>query len=173
MEVRDATLDDLPGILEIFNAAIVNTTAVWRDAPEDLATRRRWFEARVSRQFPVLVAAEDEQVLGFGSYGDFRMFDGYRHTVEHSVYVRGDRRRAGLGRALLQALIEHARAHCMHAMIGGIEASNHASLALHAALGFREVARMPEVGCKFGRWLDLVFVQLLLDSRATPATSGV
>jgi len=168
MEVRDATIDDLPGILEIFNDAIVNTTAVWRDAPEDLAIRHRWFEARQARGFPVVVAAEGGQVLGFGSYGDFRMFDGYRHTVEHSVYVRGDRRRAGLGRVLLQALVDHARAHRMHAMIGGIEASNSASLALHAALGFREVARMPEVGSKFGRWLDLVFVQLLLDARATP-----
>ena len=168
MEVRSAQLDDLQGMLEIFNDAIVNTTAVWRDAPEDLATRRRWVEARQARGFPVLVAAESDQVLGFGSYGDFRMFDGYRHTVEHSVYVRGNRRRAGLGRALLRALIEHARAHHMHAMIGGIEASNQASLALHAALGFREVARMPQVGCKFGRWLDLVLVQHLLDSRTTP-----
>jgi phosphinothricin acetyltransferase len=168
MEVRAATIDDLPGILEIFNDAIVNTTAVWRDAPEDLATRRRWFEARRARGFPVLVATEDRQVLGFGSYGDFRMFDGYRHTVEHSVYVRGDRRRAGLGRALLDALLDRARAHHIHAMIGGIEASNDASLALHAAMGFREVARMPQVGCKFGRWLDLVFVQRLLDARAMP-----
>ena len=166
MEVRDAKLEDLPGILEIFNDAIVNTTAVWRDAPEDLAVRRGWFDARRAREFPVLVAADGEAVLGFGSYGDFRMADGYRHTVEHSVYVRGDRRRAGLGRMLLQALIDHARKRGIHAMIGGIEASNHASVALHAALGFREVARLPEIGCKFGRWLDLVFVQLLLDSRA-------
>jgi len=168
MEVHDATIDDLPGILEIFNDAIVNTTAVWRDAPEDLPTRRRWFEARQSQDFPVLIASEGDQVLGFGSYGDFRMFDGYRHTVEHSVYVRGDRRRSGLGAALLRALADHARARRMHAMIGGIEASNHASLALHTTLGFREVARMPQVGCKFGRWLDLVFVQLLLDARAAP-----
>ena len=168
MEVRDATLDDLPGILEIFNDAIVNTTSVWRDAPEDLAIRRRWFEARRTREFPVLVAAEGNEVLGFGSYGDFRMFDGYRHTVEHSVYVRGGRRRAGLGRTLLLALVDRARQQRMHAMIGGIEASNQASLALHATLGFREVARMPEVGCKFGRWLDLVFMQRLLDSREMP-----
>ena len=168
MEVRDATIHDLPGILEIFNDAIVNTTAVWRDAPEDLELRRRWFDARRARGFPVLVAAEGNQVLGFGSYGDFRMFEGYRHTVEHSVYVRGDRRRSGIGRTLLHTLVDHARAHRMHAIIGGIEASNHASLALHAAAGFREVARMTEVGCKFGRWLDLVFVELLLDSRATP-----
>jgi len=168
MEVRDATIDDLPGILEIFNDAIVNTTAVWRDMPEDLATRRRWFEARRAREFPVLVAVENSRVLGFGSYGDFRMFDGYRHTVEHSVYVRGDRRRAGLGRALLNTLLDRARTRRMHAIIGGNEASNDASLALHAALGFREVARMPQVGCKFGRWLDLVLVQHLLDSRTTP-----
>jgi phosphinothricin acetyltransferase len=168
MEVRDATFDDLHGMLEIFNDAIVNTTAVWSDAPEDLASRRSWFEGRQAREFPVMIAAEGDQVLGFGSYGDFRVRDGYRHTVEHSIYVRSDHRRVGLGRALLQALVDHARAHRVHAMIGGIDAGNQASLALHSAMGFREVARMPQVGCKFGGWLDLVFVQLLLDSRPTP-----
>ena len=82
--------------------------------------------------------------------------------------MRADRRRAGIGRILLSALIERAIVSRAHVMVGAIEASNHASLALRAGLGFTEVARMPEVGCKFGRWLDLVFVQLFLDSRKTP-----
>ena len=168
MEVRDARVDDLPGILDIFNEVIANSTAVWFDTPDDLEGRRRWFSARRLRGFPVLVAVESGSVLGYCTFGEFRAWHGYRHTVEHSVYVRADRRRSGLGRMLLSALMERAAASHAHAMIGAIEAGNHASLGLHAGLGFKEVARMPEVGCKFGRWLDLVFVQRLLDSRTTP-----
>jgi L-amino acid N-acyltransferase YncA len=166
MKVRDATVADLPGILEIFNDAVENTTAVWMDGQEDLETRRRWFEQRRTQGLPVLVAVEGEQVLGYSSFGEFRTWPGYRHTVEHSIYVRAGRRRAGVGTALLTALIERARAHGAHAIVGGIEAGNSASIGLHQSLGFREVARMHEVGFKFGRWLDLVFVQRLLDSEA-------
>jgi phosphinothricin acetyltransferase len=168
MEVRDARVDDLPEILNIFNEAIANSTAVWFDSLDDLQGRRRWFEARQGCGFPILVAVEEGSVLGYSTFAEFRPWHGYRHTVEHSIYVRADRRRTGIGRILLCALIERATASRAHAMVGAIEALNHASLALHAGLGFREVARMPEVGCKFGRWLDLVFVQRLLDSRTAP-----
>lgn len=168
MEVRDARVDDLPAILNIFNEAIANSTAVWFDSLDDLQGRRRWFEARQGCGFPILVAVEEGSVLGYSTFAEFRPWHGYRHTVEHSIYVRADRRRTGIGRILLCALIERATASRAHAMVGAIEALNHASLALHAGLGFTEVARMPEVGCKFGRWLDLVFVQRLLDSRTAP-----
>ena len=168
MEVRDARVDDLPEILNIFNEAIANSTAVWFDSLDDLQGRRRWFEARRVRGFPILVAVEEGSVLGYSAFAEFRPWHGYRHTVEHSIYVRADRRRTGIGRILLCALIERATASRAHAMVGAIEALNHASLTLHAGLGFTEVARMPEVGCKFGRWLDLVFVQRLLDSRKAP-----
>src|SRR5215469_4171967 len=168
MEVRDASVDDLPGILAIFNEVIANSTAVWFDTLENLEGRRQWFEARQARGFPILVAVEAGDMLGYSNFGDFRAWHGYRHTVEHSIYVRADSRRAGIGRILLSALIERATASRAHVMVGAIEASNHASLALHMGLGFKEVARMPEVGCKFGRWLDLVLVQRLLDSRKTP-----
>ena len=168
MEVRDARVDDLPGILDIFNDAIANSTAVWFDSLDDLQGRRRWFEVHQAGGFPILVAVEDGSVLGYSTFAEFRAWHGYRHTVEHSIYVRADRRRTGIGRTLLCALIERATVSRAHAMVGAIEALNHASLALHAALGFKEVARMPEVGCKFGRWLDLVLVQRLLDSRTTP-----
>ena len=168
MEVRDAGVDDLPEILDIFNEAIANSTAVWFDSLDDLQGRRRWFDARHARGFPILVAVEDGSVLGYSTFAEFRAWHGYRHTVEHSIHVRADRRRSGIGRVLLSALIERATASRAHAMVGAIEALNHASLALHRGLGFKEVARMPEVGCKFGRWLDLVLVQRLLDSRKTP-----
>jgi L-amino acid N-acyltransferase len=168
MEVRDARIDDLPEILDIFNEVIANSTAVWFDSLDDLEGRRRWFEGRQVCGFPILAAVEDGSVLGYSTFGDFRAWHGYRHTVEHSIYVRADRRRTGIGRILLAALIERATASRAHAMVGAIEALNHASLALHAGQGFKEVARMPEVGCKFGRWLDLVLVQRLLDSRKTP-----
>src|SRR5262249_36268107 len=149
MEVRDARVDDLPGILDIFNEVIANSTAVWFDSPDDLQGRRRWFQARQVRGFPILVAVEDDSVLGYSTFGDFRAWHGYRHTVEHSVYVRADRRRTGIGRILLSPLIERAIVSRAHVMVGAIEASNHASLALHTGLGFKQVARMKEIGCKF------------------------
>jgi phosphinothricin acetyltransferase len=113
----------------------------------------------------VLVAVEGgagDKVLGYASYGPFRAFDGYRQTVEHSVYVAEGARRRGVAFALLLALEERARAGGMHVMIGGVAADNASSLALHRKLGFVETGRMPEVGQKFGRWLDLVFMQKLL-----------
>ncbi len=168
MKIRDADRGDLPGILEIFNDVVANTTAVWFDAVDDLAGRERWFDGRQARGFPVLVAVANDEVLGYCSYGDFRAWDGYRHTVEHSIYMKSNHRRTGLGHVLLSALIEKACESRLHAMIGAIEAGNTASIALHRKLGFQEVARMPEVGCKFGRWLDLALMQLQLDSRQTP-----
>ncbi len=114
------------------------------------------------RGFPVLVAAEGETVLGYASYGPFRAFEGYRQTAEHSVYVAAAARRRGVAEALLRALEADARRAGLHVMLGGIAADNAPSLRLHAKLGFTETARMPEVGQKFGRWLDLVFMQKLL-----------
>ncbi|CEJ16166.1 N-acyltransferase YncA [bacterium YEK0313] len=157
--VRNAIEDDLPAILAILNDAILNTTAVWTDAPVDLDNRRAWWHERVAAGYPVLVAVENGEVVGFGSYVQFRAWDGYRDAVEHSVYVRSDRRGAGVGVALVEALIARARAQGKFVIIGGIEGSNAASLKLHRRAGFVEVGRMYEVGTKFGRRLDLVFMQ--------------
>ena len=149
----------------ILNELIAATTAIWTLSPTTLEARAAWLEERRARGFPVLVAEEaDGRLLGFASFGDFRPWEGYARTVEHSVYVDTPVRRRGVGRALLASLIERAEARGLHAMVGGIEAGNGASLALHAALGFREVGRLPEVGRKFDRWLDLVFVERLLVS---------
>lgn len=160
--IRPATEDDLPAILAIYNDAVLNTTAIWNDTPVDLANRRAWFDARRAQSYPVLVAVSEGEVAGYASYGDFRPFEGYRFTVEHSVYVAASARRRGIATGLLEALIAEARTNGKHVICGGIDGANAASLALHKKLGFFETARMPEVGRKFGRWLDLVFVQKVL-----------
>ncbi|WP_334182618.1 GNAT family N-acetyltransferase [Novosphingobium sp.] len=169
MQVRDARDGDLEGVTAIYNDAVLNTTAIWNEVAVDIANRRAWLADRERAGYPVLVAVEEDgSVLGYASFGDWRAFDGYRHTVEHSVYVRADMRGRGLGRILLKELIERARAIGKHVMVAGIEAGNRGSIALHEKLGFEQVGLLPQVGMKFGRWLDLAFLQLVLDDRATP-----
>ena len=160
--IRDAVEGDLPAILEIYNHAIATSTAVYYFDPVDLAERCRWFEARLAAGYPVLVAEVEGMVAGFGSFGDWRVPTGYAWTVEHSVYVEQAFRGRGIGSAMLRALIERARAIGKHVMIGGVDADNVASLALHEKLGFRRAGHFQEVGRKFERWLDLVFVELRL-----------
>jgi L-amino acid N-acyltransferase len=160
--IRDARPEDLPDMTGILNELIARTTAVWTLTPTTLAARSAWLAERRSQDFPVLAAEGEGRLLGFASFGHFRPWEGYAGTVEHSVYVDAPARGRGIGRALLAALVVRAEARGLHAMVGGIEAGNAASLALHAALGFREVGRLPEVGRKFDRWLDLVFVERLL-----------
>ena len=165
--IRDATETDLPIIRDIYNDAVEHTTAIWNETLVDLDNRIAWYQARKARGFPVLVAERDGRVLGYASYGDWRAFDGYRHTVEHSVYVDKDARGAGAGKKLMQALIAHATEAGMHVMIAGIEAENMASISLHAGLGFKMVGRFSEVGIKFGRWLDLACMELRLPGQGS------
>ena len=159
--IRPATEADLPAILAIYNDAVMKTTAIWNEAPSDLDSRRAWFAARRKAGFPVLVADEGG-VQGYGSFGEFRPFDGYRQTVEHSLYVLDEAQGKGFGRMLLAALIAEARAMGKRVMVGAIDASNWSSLALHENMGFEERGRLPGVGEKFGKRLDLVLVQLNL-----------
>ncbi len=161
--IIDADKESLPGILAIYNHAVEHSTAIWNDAPVDLDNRLTWWRGRVDAGFPVLVAVASGEILGYGSYGPFRAFAGYRGTVEHSVYVAEGARRRGVASGLVRALEERARAAGLHVMLGGIAADNDASLQLHERLGFVETGRLPEVGRKFGRWLDLVFMQKVLD----------
>ena len=156
--VRDATEADLPAILAITNDAILHGTALWTIDPVTLDQRRAWMEERATEGSPVLVAERAEAIAGFGSYGRYRPHQGYDHTVEHSLYVREAARRAGAGRSLLAALVERAGRSGKHVMIGAIEARNNASIALHEQAGFTRAAVLPEVGRKFGRWLDLLFM---------------
>ncbi len=161
--IRAATRTDVPSILDIYNDAVLHTTASYDDDPSTLEARLDWFDAKARHGFPVFVAEDDTGVVGWSSFGPFRPWPGYRHTVEHSVYVAAPRRGQGIGAALLPPLIARAREMGMHAMIAGIDADNRPSLRLHARFGFARVAHFKEVGFKFDRWLDLVFMELLLD----------
>lgn len=169
MQIRDANASDIEGIVAIYNEAVSNTSAIWNELTVDAGNRAAWLADRQRVGYPVLVAIDDKQtVAGYASFGDWRAFDGYRHTVEHSVYVRKDCRGAGIGKALMVDLIERARAIGKHVMVAGIEAKNVASIELHKGLYFEEVGLLREVGTKFGQWLDLAFLQLKLDSRIDP-----
>ncbi len=168
--VRPCAARDLAATAELFNELIPTTTVAWTDVLTSVDERAAALAELRQDGFPVLVAVDGEAtagetVLGVASYGAFRnraRFEGYRFSVEHSIHIRSDRRGGGIGRTLLTALMDHARVGGIHAMVGAIDADNEDSLRFHERMGFTEVARMPETGFKFGRWLDLVLVQRIL-----------
>ncbi len=168
IDIDDAVEADLPAMLAINNLAVVETTASWNHKPADLASRQAWFAGMTTKGDPVLVARRDGEVVGYAYWGPFRPSDGYLHTAENSVYVRKDCQGQGVGRLLMLELIKRARAHGLHAIVAGIGAENTGSIALHARLGFVEYGRMPQVGAKFGRWLDLVLMQLMVNADERP-----
>ena len=169
IEIRPAGIDDLPAVLAIYNEVIATSTAVYSLEPSTLAERQDWFDARRTGGYPVLVALCGTEVVGFASFGEFRgAWPGYRYSVEHSVHVHRGHRGGGIGSALVQALFPLALAMGKHVMLGGVDADNEGSLRLHERLGFQRVAHFREVGHKFGRWLDLVFVQRILDAPGAP-----
>ncbi len=153
-------------ILSIFNEAIVNSTALYDYKPRTADMMQAWFEAKAKGNFPVIgVESEGGELMGFASFGVFRVFPAYKYSVEHSVYVDARFRGRGVGRRLLEELIEAARGQDYHVLIGAIDAANQVSRALHERLGFTHCGTLRQVGFKFGRWLDLAFYQLIL---ATP-----
>ncbi len=159
MQIRDARESDLPGLLAIYNDVIATSTAIYSSDLVSLEDRTQWWRARVGQGYPVLVAVERSEVLGFSTFGDFRTWPGYRFTVEHSVHVRADRRGHGVGKDLVKALFPRAEALGKHVMIAGVDAANEASIRFHERLGFEKAGHLREVGRKFDRWLDLVFLQ--------------
>ena len=163
VQVRPAVRADVPAILEIYNHAVLHTTASYDLEPQALGVRLSWYDARQQEGWPVLVAEQGRRVVGWSTYGRFRDKPGYRYSVEHSVYVAPDVHGSGLGTALMLPLIEHARQAGHHIMIAGVDADNAGSLRFHERLGFVPVAHFRQVGHKFGRWLDLVFLQLTLE----------
>ncbi|MFD2172804.1 GNAT family N-acetyltransferase [Rhodobacter lacus] len=166
--IRPATPLDAAAIAAIYNAAVRETTAIWNTTEVDAADRADWIAARAASGLPVLVFEAAGAVLGYATYGPFRPQDGFCATVEHSVYLAAEARGAGRGAALMAALIAHARGAGVHVMVAAIDASNAPSMRLHERLGFAQVGVMPQVGQKFGRWLDLALLQLVLDERPQP-----
>ncbi len=162
MIIRDAIEEDFAAITAIYNEVLLNSTAICADQPVTVAARIALWQTRKQQGYPTLVACDAERAIGFASFGDFRASSGYRFTVEHTVHVDASCRGRGAGSALVRALVPRATALGKHAMVGGIDAENTASLRFHERLGFERVARLKEVGFKFGRFLDLVFVQLLI-----------
>jgi L-amino acid N-acyltransferase YncA len=170
MRIIDCTYGEHAApILEILNEQIAHSSALYDYRPRTMDSMSRWFDAKRAGNFPVLGAVEEAgHLLGFASYGSFRPHAAYKYTVEHSVYVHADQRGRGVGRALLEGLISRGREQQYHVLVGGIDADNLASIALHQALGFVHSGTLQQVGFKFGRWLDLAFYQLRLETPLQP-----
>jgi L-amino acid N-acyltransferase len=164
--IDNATRRDLPEILAVYNEVIRNSTAVYTDVEMTEERGAAWFDAKLAGGFPFIVARDASGIAGFGTFGEFRAPLCYRHSVEHSVHIRVDRRGQGVGRALVIELLARAAAMRKHIMIAGIDADNAVSIGLHLSLGFRNVGHFHEVGFKFGRWLDLVFLQCIIPATA-------
>lgn len=175
VSIRPGTASDLPAITAIHNALLETTTYEWTETPHSVEQRARWLDEQYADGWPVLVAVDDGEVIGWGAYGDFRdstRWPGYRFTVEHSIHVAESHWGQGVGRALLVALADHARDAGKRVMIAGIDGSNDRSVRFHARFGFREVARMPGIGDKWGRRLDLVLMQCDLDEMVNNFTGS-
>ncbi len=166
--IRPATLNDLEEILSIYNDAIVNTTAVYSYHAQTIEDRKDWFEQKQADGYPVIVFEVEGHVAGFATFGPFRAWPAYKYSIEHSVYVNTDYRKQGIGRKLLQAIIDLAKAGEYKTLVAGIDAANDKSIWLHEKLGFTHSGTVRNAGYKFERWLDLAFYQLDLDGPEIP-----
>lgn len=156
-------------ILDILNEAILNSTALYDYRPRTPEMMTSWFQAKQKGNYPVIGAVnETGELLGFGSYGTFRAWPAYKYSVEHSIYVDKRFRGQGIGKALLQQVIDRARDQNYHVLIGGIDSQNTISIRLHQQFGFQHSGTIRQAGFKFGRWLDLDFYQLILQTPAQP-----
>jgi L-amino acid N-acyltransferase len=161
VSIRPATEADLPAINDIYNHYVLTCTCTYQEQLEPLEGRKKWFEHH-DEKHPVIVAEADGRVIGWGSLSKFHQRSAYRFTVENSIYIHHQFHRRGVGAALLQELIKIARANGFHAIIAGIDGEQTASMALHTKFGFEKVAHLKQVGFKFGRWLDTIYMELLL-----------
>jgi L-amino acid N-acyltransferase YncA len=160
--IRQATEKDLDAILEIVNYNILNTTAIYDYEPRTLIQQKAIFDDKVKAGFPLIIIEMNNDIVGFGTYGTFRFKEGYKFTVEHSVYVSTHHQGKGLGKLLLSALIELAKKQKLHTMIAVIDAENQSSVEFHKQFGFETVGVLKESAFKFDKWLDTVFMQLIL-----------
>jgi len=163
IKIRPAIFSDLDTILEIVNHQILHSTSNYDYEPHDFEAQKLWFEEKQARNLPVIVAEFENGPIGYATYGSFREKIGYQYTVEHSVYVAQEFIGQGVGKLLLTELILQAKEQGYHNMIGAIDASNLDSIAFHKKFGFKHCGTIHEVGYKFDKWLDLFFMQLILE----------
>jgi phosphinothricin acetyltransferase len=159
MQIRDAVQADFDQVTSIYNEVLTNSTAIYSDRPSTVEERISWSRSRIAQGFPVLVAAEGTRIAGFATFGDFRAWPGYRFTVEGTVHIHAGSRGHGVGTDLLKAILARAKAMGKHVMIAGVDSENAASLRFLERSGFERTGCLREVGYKFDRYLDLVFLQ--------------
>jgi phosphinothricin acetyltransferase len=165
MQIRDAFEADIDEITAIYNEVLTHSTAIYNDTPATREDRLAWWRARIDQGYPVVVAMDGDRVVGFASFGDFRPWPGYRFTVEGTVHIHANTRGQGVGTELLKHIIERARVLGKHTMIAGVDSENTASLRFLDRFGFERSGRLREVGFKFERFLDLVFLQYWITPR--------
>ncbi|HWS59924.1 MAG TPA: GNAT family N-acetyltransferase [Flavobacterium sp.] len=163
IQIRDYNAIDTQAILDIINYNILHSTALYDYKIRNYEQQLSILEEKINKNFPVIVAEIDGQVVGFGMYSEFRFREAYKYTVEHSVYVNADFHGKGIGKLLLVELIALARKQKLHTMIAVIDAENQGSVEFHEKFGFKTVGIIKESGYKFDRWLDSVFMQLILE----------
>ncbi|MCD2348949.1 GNAT family N-acetyltransferase [Clostridium guangxiense] len=169
--IREANENDLMEILEIYNYAILNTTAIYAYEPHDIEERKQWYYERKQNNHPVIVFEEDDKVVGFATFEQFRAYPAYKYSLEHSVYVHKDYRKRGIGKKLMKKLIEVANEQGYAIMVAAIDSENSGSIELHKKLGFEYAGTIEKSGFKFGKWLDLVFYELKLRGPENPIES--
>lgn len=161
INIRPYKTDDTQAILAIINHNILHSTSLYDYNIRSYEQQKTILEEKINKKFPVIVAELDGIVVGFGMYSEFRFREAYQFTVEHSVYVSEDFHGKGIGKQLLQELINLARKQKLHTMIGVIDSENQSSVVFHEKFGFKTVGIIKESGYKFDRWLDSVLMQLL------------
>jgi len=159
MIIRRAERNDVPAMREIFNEVLRNSNSIYREEEVSLEERYSWFDEKISHGFPIFGAYDGEKLIAYAGYGSWRAAQGYRKTVELTIYVDSAYRGSGVGSKLMQTVIDQAKNDGLHVMIGAIDSKNIDSINFHKKFGFVETARMPEVALKHGQWLDLIFMQ--------------
>lgn len=163
IKIRPYEIEDTQAVLDIINDNILNSTALYDYEPRSLDTQIAIFEDKLKKGFPIIVATQDKEVLGFGYYSEFRFREAYKYTVEHSVYAKKESIGKGVGKLLMTELIALAKAQKLHTMVGVIDSENKSSIEFHEKFGFKIVGNIKDSGFKFDRWLHSVFMQLMLE----------
>ena len=167
--IRESSEKDLKDILEIYNDAILNTTAIYAYKTQSLEEKKKWYEKKKQEGYPLLVFEESGKVVGFATFGPFREWPAYKYTIEHSIYVHKDYRNHGIATKLMKEIIKIANEREYSTLVAGIDAANEVSIKMHEKIGFKYSGTVTKAGFKFGKWLDLAFYQLDLAGPKIPS----